>query len=258
MKHSSRIAIFTTIVALAPFSHVSQAAAERECRPAPVYLNVDYAGSAGDAFLYLSPDRDFELHRWGKAERMKPFSRIVQHVTQNRSSNHGLLGRSIQLTPKANSSIDYFDFPAVRIALSKDYEQSCLYGPTGRPTDSVTLTIPRQYNPQCRTPRVIRTRGKRTYRSAIIKGCTGRMDYGAPGASEENIDLGTLALRFSDGFMLYRQFFLPGALTSINGSVINGQIVGGGISFKELLDSTGAYVYSVSINMPVQREKDVR
>jgi hypothetical protein len=84
------------------------------------------------------------------------------------------------------------------------------------------------------------------------------MRYALPNEPEQTIDIGTLGIRFSDGYMAYRNYFLPGALTVFKASIRGDQIVGGGITFSDLLSGTGGFIYRVMIDMPNQYERSER
>lgn len=228
--------------------------AETECHPTPLFLNVDYRGSPGDAFVYLSPDRDQPLHLWGRTEAMSAFSEIDQHITNAGGINHRLPGVSIEITPESRcGTSDCYTLPAVRISPDPRYPAACIYGPLAAPTPATTLTMP--VPTTCQPQRTSTVNGRRVYKGATLRACKGEMRYALPDEPEQQIDIGTLGVRFSDGYMAYRNYFLPGALSVFKASIRGGQIVGGGITFADLLNSTGGYIYSVAIDMPNQHER---
>jgi hypothetical protein len=249
----------TSIVAIvATFLTAQPAMAERECRPDPVFLNIDDSSSVGDAHIYLSSKQDFRRHPWGSIEIMKPFSELTQTTATTGVVRHRLPGVSILIPAKADSTNSYFDFPIVRLEHDPNRPAGCVYSVNIPPTASNYLSLPRQFSPHCKSPPTQNVLGRTVYRSVVVKACHGQMEYGIPNEPVQKIHLGTLALVFSDDFLMFRNYFLPGALTSFEASLVGDEIAGGGVTLTDMLNSAGGYVYRVSINMPYEREENIR
>lgn len=247
----------TALLAFSTFA-AHPALGDWECSPLPVFLNVDYTASTADALFYLGPTQDQPLHLWGEREQLRALTEADQAVTNGNGLNHRLPGFSIQIDATRPCGGDWCDheLPPINITLDPQYEARCIYGPLRAPTPTSTLTMRAPTN--CVPQPQFRIGNRTAYKALKVEGCRGHMSYDYPNVPKATFDLGTLALLFNDGFVGYRNAYLPGAMTVFRGSLQGDRIAGVGLSFSDLLNTTGAFVYRISIDMPTQSEDQGR
>jgi hypothetical protein len=229
---------------------VSSAAYGFNCKPPPIYLNVELGAHPADTLFFYANKPTARLREFGYPESVKTLAGAEQKTIQTYKSDSAAQGLSIQLTNTKNCDDRFcYGYPETKISLSPNWPATCQYGPIKQPSPFVVLRSPR-LSESCKLPPGTPYEGTNIYAAARIQSCLGVLEYPDERHQKININMGAIAFRFNDNFMLYRSFFMPGITTTVRGSIMRDDLLFYDFTFSQLLSGTGAFLYDIHIEKP--------